>query len=70
MWKNIILQGCLQIVILGAILFKGPQLFGIESSIGVKDWNDATGRHYCLFFHTFVLLQVFNEINARKLKSS
>ena len=33
------------------------------------DWNDETGKHYSIFFNVFVLLQVFNEINARKLKS-
>jgi Ca2+ transporting ATPase len=35
----------------------------------VSDWNDETGKHYSIFFNVFVLLQVFNEINARKLKS-
>ena len=33
------------------------------------DWNDETGKHYSIFFNVFVLLQVFNEINARKLKA-
>jgi P-type Ca2+ transporter type 2B len=36
----------------------------------VTEWTTESGKHYCIFFHTFVLLQVFNEINARKLKSS
>ena len=70
MWKNIISQGLLQIVVLGTILFKGPQLFGFKSSIGITEWNSENGKHYCIFFNTFVLMQVFNEINARKLKSS
>lgn len=35
MWKNIIGQGLWQIVILGTILFKGPKIFGIPSSIQV-----------------------------------
>lgn len=34
----------------------------------MKDWNDETGKHYSIFFNVFVLLQIFNEINARKLK--
>ena len=42
----------------------------IQSSIGVTEWNNQTGKHYCIFFNTFVLLQVFNEINARKLKET
>jgi len=70
MWKNIVTQGVLQIIILGTILFRGPQLLGIQSSIGVKEWTVDSGKHYCMFFNTFVLLQVFNEINSRKLKSS
>jgi len=40
MWKNIIFQGFMQIFVLGTILFKGPEILGIPSSIGVKDWND------------------------------
>lgn len=79
MWKNIITQGILQIIILGTILFKGicflslgPEIFGYQSSIGVdhNEWNDQSGKHYSMFFNVFVLLQVFNEINARKLKST
>ena len=34
----------------------------------MSDWNAETGKHYSIFFNVFVLLQVFNEINARKLK--
>jgi len=43
---------------------------GIKTSIGQDVWNDETGKHYCIFFNTFVLMQVFNEINARKLKET
>lgn len=70
MWKNIICQGLMQILVLGTILFKGPEILGIPSSIGVSDWNEETGKHYSIFFNVFVLLQIFNEINARKLKHS
>ena len=71
MWKNIIMQALLQIIILGTILFCGPQIFNIPSSIGLKHhhWNEQTGRHYSIFFNTFVMLQLFNEINSRKLKN-
>lgn len=40
MWKNIITQGLMQIAVLGTILFKGPEILGIPSSIGVSDWNE------------------------------
>jgi len=49
--------------------YLGPDIFGVPSSIGVEEWNDETGKHFSIFFNVFVLLQVFNEINARKLKS-
>ena len=45
-------------------------MIGMPSSIGVRDWNEETGKHYSIFFNVFVLLQIFNEINARKLKPS
>lgn len=71
MWKNIIMQALLQITILGTLLFHGPALFNIPSSIGLphNHWNNETGRHYSIFFNTFVMLQLFNEINSRKLKN-
>jgi Ca2+ transporting ATPase len=67
MWVNIISQGLFQIVILGIILFKGSDILGIPSSIGVGEWNNDSGRHYTIFFNVFVFLQLFNEINSRKL---
>ncbi len=69
MWKNIIIQAIFQIIVLNVLLFRGPHLLGVQSSINTPVWNDSTGRHYAIFFHTFVLLQLFNEINAKKLKN-
>lgn len=70
MWRNIIFQGLFQIVVLCIILFRGPQIFTIPSSIGVQSrhWNGDTGKHYAMFFNIFVLMQLFNMINARKLQ--
>lgn len=53
-------------------LILGPELFDIPSSIGLShsEWTNDNGKHYSIFFNVFVLLQVFNEINCRKLKSS
>ena len=31
------------------------------------DDNPSKGRHYAFLFNTYVMLQIFNEINARKL---
>lgn len=35
MWRCIVFQALFQIIILCIVLFKGPSLFGVESSIGV-----------------------------------
>lgn len=70
MWRNIVLNSIYQIIVLTIILFKGDQIFGVTSSIGLPMdlWNDATGQHLSLFFNVFVFLTVFNFFNARKLK--
>lgn len=71
MWRNILGQSIFQIIILTIILFLGPQLFGIQSSFNMgKIWDEEKGRHYTIFFQSFVFLQLFNEINCRKLKKS
>lgn len=58
-----------QIVVLVIILFRGPEIFNVQSSIGLdkEHWNKETGVHLSIFFDTFVFLQVFNFFNARKL---
>ena len=67
MWRNIILQAVYQIVVLTLILFKGPQFFGIESSIGALKYSPESAVHFTIFFQAFVMMQVFNEFNSRKL---
>lgn len=59
-----------QSTILIIILFLGPQIFGIEESWGHDDWTENNGKHFTLFFHCFVMLQIFNEINCRKVSLS
>lgn len=57
MWRNLLSQALYQIVILLTLQFKGEIIFGVSSKV-----NDT------LIFNTFVLCQVFNEFNARKLE--
>uniref|UniRef100_A0A803MGG2 Calcium-transporting ATPase n=1 Tax=Chenopodium quinoa TaxID=63459 RepID=A0A803MGG2_CHEQI len=57
MWRNLMSQALYQIAVLLTLQFKGESIFGIGSK--VKD---------TLLFNTFVLCQVFNEFNARKLE--
>ena len=68
MIRFIIGQAVYQILVLTIILFAGDSLFEIPSSIKNKVWTPENGVQYTILFNTFVFMQVFNEINARKLK--
>jgi Ca2+-transporting ATPase len=57
MWRNLLAQASYQIIILLTLQFKGESIFGVTKKV-----NDT------LIFNTFVLCQVFNEFNARKLE--
>ncbi|XWS36349.1 hypothetical protein CRYUN_Cryun20dG0077600 [Craigia yunnanensis] len=57
MWRNLLAQSLYQIAILLILQFKGESIFNVPET--VKD---------TLIFNTFVLCQVFNEFNARKLE--
>lgn len=70
MWRNIFGQSLFQIIVLSVVLFWGDKIFGVPSSIGVYPWTIESGQHYTIFFNVFVFLQVFNEINCRKLARS
>jgi Ca2+-transporting ATPase len=60
MIRSIVGQAILQITVLCIILFRGDQIFGVE--IRGKD-----GVHLTIVFNTFVFLQIWNELNARKV---
>ncbi len=57
MWRFILGQALLQLIVLFTMLF-GASLFAVE---------ERSKRHYTMIFNTFVFLQIFNEINARKV---
>jgi Ca2+-transporting ATPase len=57
MWRNLLSQALYQIAILLTLQFKGEPIFGLTERV-----NDT------LIFNIFVLCQVFNEFNARKLE--
>ncbi|CAK5008965.1 unnamed protein product [Aphanomyces euteiches] len=67
MTKHILGQGIFQLTILLTMTFVGDTILGIPS--GRKDQrtsNDPT-VHFTMIFNTFVFLQVFNEINSRRI---
>ncbi|XP_047328895.1 calcium-transporting ATPase 12, plasma membrane-type-like [Impatiens glandulifera] len=57
MWRNLLSQAFYQIAVLLTLQFRGQSIFGVNAA--VKD---------TLIFNTFVLCQVFNEFNSRKLE--
>jgi Ca2+ transporting ATPase len=67
MWRNVIGQSVYQIGVLCALLFMGEQILGVTPRDMGEKWTPENGIHYTMIFNTFVMMQVFNEINARKL---
>jgi len=65
MWWFIIMHAAYQLAIVYFILYGGPAVWGYPSG---HDANGVRTEHYTMVFNTFVLLQLFNEINARKLR--
>lgn len=67
MWANMIGQASYQIIVVMLLLFEGPTWFNIPpgNEVAAQGENSV---HYTLIFNSFVWMQLFNEINARKLK--
>lgn len=70
MYITMITQSIYQITILLSLLYAAPYLFDIEEGWGNDSWDNDNGKHFTIFFHAFVMLQLFNEINCRKLSLS
>ncbi|KAJ3612335.1 hypothetical protein NHX12_020611 [Muraenolepis orangiensis] len=66
MMKNILGQGVYQLVIIFTLLFAGEKIFNIDSGRNAP-LHAPPSEHYTIVFNTFVLMQLFNEINARKI---
>ncbi|XP_030295214.1 plasma membrane calcium-transporting ATPase 1 isoform X1 [Sparus aurata] len=66
MMKNILGQGVYQLIIIFTLLFAGEQIFDIDSGRNAP-LHAPPSEHYTIVFNTFVMMQLFNEINARKI---
>uniref|UniRef100_A0A8C5BC13 Calcium-transporting ATPase n=1 Tax=Gadus morhua TaxID=8049 RepID=A0A8C5BC13_GADMO len=66
MMKNILGQGVYQLVIIFTLLFCGEKIFNIDSGRNAP-LHAPPSEHYTIVFNTFVMMQLFNEINARKI---
>lgn len=68
MMANMLGQAFYQIVVVMTLLFAGPTIFDIEPGNVVEKNTGENSLHYTIIFNSFVWMQLFNEVNARKLK--
>uniref|UniRef100_A0A671MU38 Calcium-transporting ATPase n=1 Tax=Sinocyclocheilus anshuiensis TaxID=1608454 RepID=A0A671MU38_9TELE len=68
MMKNILGHAVYQLTIIFTLLFAGEQIFDIDSGRNTP-LHAPPSEHYTIVFNTFVMMQLFNEINARKIHS-
>ncbi|XP_074866164.1 plasma membrane calcium-transporting ATPase 1-like [Carettochelys insculpta] len=66
MMKNILGQSFYQLVVIFTLVFTGEKLFDIDSGRNAP-LHSPPSMHYTIVFNTFVLMQICNEINARKV---
>ncbi|TMS39297.1 hypothetical protein L596_005845 [Steinernema carpocapsae] len=66
MSKNILGHALYQLVVLFVLIFYGEHLFGIDSGRWAA-LHAPPSQHFTIVFNTFVMMTLFNEINARKI---
>jgi Ca2+ transporting ATPase len=66
MSKNILGHAVYQLAILFTLIFFGERIFGIDSGRWAELHSPPT-EHFTIVFNTFVMMTLFNEINARKI---
>ncbi|XP_070827758.1 plasma membrane calcium-transporting ATPase 1-like isoform X2 [Chaetodon trifascialis] len=66
MMKNILGHGIYQLTVIFTLLFFGETMFDIDCGRNAP-LHAPPSEHYTIVFNTFVLMQIFNEINARKI---
>ena len=66
MWLFIIGHSIYQLTTLLVLVFAGAQLFDIQTGIG-RELRATPTQHFTVVFNAFVFMQLFNEINARKI---
>ncbi|KAL3070900.1 hypothetical protein niasHS_017025 [Heterodera schachtii] len=66
MMKNIIGHAVYQLTVLFTLIFAGASLFGITTGL-YAPLHAPPSQHFTIVFNTFVMMTLFNEINARKI---
>jgi len=79
MWRSIIGQATYQIIVMVTLLYAAPAMFGITYDLincpyyVTSDNSALSGEttnkmlHYTFLFNTFMMMQLFNSFNCRKL---
>lgn len=62
LWRQILGLSAWNIFVMTMLMFFGQTITGVDPAT-----DEANVLHYTYIFHTFVFLQVFNEINCRKI---
>ncbi|KAG1699331.1 Plasma membrane calcium-transporting ATPase 3 [Nymphon striatum] len=66
MMKNILGHAVYQLIVIFILLFLGHRLFDLDAGTEIALHSPPT-QHFTIIFNTFVLMTLFNEINARKI---
>jgi len=66
MWFNMLGHSVYQLIVIMVMLVDGHNLFDVPDG-RFTDHNDPPTKHFTIIFNTFVLMQLFNEFNSRKL---
>uniref|UniRef100_A0A8C0KHS1 Calcium-transporting ATPase n=1 Tax=Canis lupus dingo TaxID=286419 RepID=A0A8C0KHS1_CANLU len=66
MMKNILGHAVYQLTVIFFLVFAGEKFFDIDSGRKAP-LHSPPSQHYTIIFNTFVLMQLFNEINSRKI---
>ena len=66
MFKQIFGHSVYQLTWVLVILYAGDVIWNVPSGRNLPDGQKSASEHYTMVFNTFVWMQIFNEINARK----
>jgi P-type Ca2+ transporter type 2B len=67
MLANMLGQASYQVTVIMILLFAGPQMLDLPPG-HLEHKEKRNSVHYTLIFNAFVWMQLFNEVNSRKLK--
>ncbi|XP_046747533.1 plasma membrane calcium-transporting ATPase 2 isoform X2 [Diprion similis] len=67
MMKNILGQAIYQLVVIFTLLFVGDKMLDIPTGRDPDKSGGQPTQHFTVIFNTFVMMTLFNEMNARKI---